>query len=50
MAKNGKTFRKIVYPNVDHAFHTDSGQRYNEAAAKAAWGEALAWFGQYLRA
>ena len=49
MAKNRKTFRKIVYPNVDHAFHNDSGQRYNEGAAKAAWGEALAWFGQYLR-
>ena len=48
MAKNGKTFRKIVYPNVDHAFHNDSGQRYSEAAAKAAWGEALAWFGKYL--
>ena len=48
MGKHGKTFRKIVYPNVDHAFHNDSGQRYNEAAAKAAWGEALAWFGKYL--
>jgi carboxymethylenebutenolidase len=50
MARNGKTFRKIVYPGVDHAFHNDSGQRYNEAAAKAAWGEALAWFGKYLSA
>jgi carboxymethylenebutenolidase len=48
MGKHGKTFRKIVYPNVDHAFHNDSGARYNEAAAKAAWGEALAWFGKYL--
>jgi len=48
MAKNGKTFRKIVYPNVEHAFHNDGGQRYNESAAKAAWGEALAWFGKYL--
>jgi carboxymethylenebutenolidase len=50
MAKNGKTFRKIVYPDVDHAFHNDSGQRYNAQAAKAAWGEALAWFGKYLGA
>ena len=48
MAKNGKTFRKIVYPNVDHAFHNDSGPRYNAEAAKAAWGEALAWFGKHL--
>jgi carboxymethylenebutenolidase len=48
MAKNGKTFRKIVYPGVDHAFHNDSGARYNADAAKAAWGETLAWFGKYL--
>lgn len=48
MAKNGKTFRKIVYPGVDHAFHNDSGPRYNAGAAKAAWGETLAWFGKYL--
>ncbi len=48
MAKNGKTFRKIVYPNVGHAFHNDSGTRYDAQAAKAAWGETLAWFGKYL--
>jgi carboxymethylenebutenolidase len=48
MARNGKTFRKIVYPGVDHAFHNDSGPRYDPDAAKAAWGEALAWFGKYL--
>ena len=48
MAKNGKTFRKIVYPGVDHAFHNDGGPRYNADAAKAAWGETLAWFGKYL--
>jgi carboxymethylenebutenolidase len=48
MAKNGKTFRKIVYPDVEHAFHNDSGPRYNAAAAKAAWSETLAWFGKYL--
>jgi carboxymethylenebutenolidase len=48
MAKNGKTFRKIVYPDVDHAFNNDSGPRYNAEAAKAAWAETLAWFGKYL--
>jgi carboxymethylenebutenolidase len=48
MARNGKTFRKIVYPGVDHAFHNDSGARYNAEAAKAAWSETLAWFGKYL--
>jgi carboxymethylenebutenolidase len=50
MGKHGKTFRKIVYPNVDHAFHNDSGARYNAQAAKAAWSETLAWFGKYLGA
>jgi len=48
MRKHGKTFRKIVYPDVDHAFHNDTGERYSAAAAKAAWDEALAWFGKYL--
>lgn len=48
MKKHGKTFRKIVYPNVDHAFHDDTGTRYNAQAAKAAWSEALAWFAKYL--
>ena len=49
MQEHGKTFRKIVVPGVDHAFHNDTGARYNAAAAKAAWGEALAWFGKYLQ-
>ena len=48
MQKNGKTFRKIVYPNVDHAFHNDTGDRYGAGAAKAAWAETLTWFGKYL--
>jgi carboxymethylenebutenolidase len=48
MHKHGKTFRKIVYPGVDHAFHNDTSARYNAAAAKAAWGETLAWFGKHL--
>ena len=50
MAKNGKTFRKIIYPGVDHAFHNDSGARYNAQAASAAWSETLAWFAKYLGA
>lgn len=48
MQQNGKTYKKIVYPDVDHAFHNDTGQRYNQQAAQAAWGETLAWFKQYL--
>lgn len=49
MANQKKTFREVVYPGVDHAFHNDTGQRYNREAAQAAWGETLAWFKQYLQ-
>jgi len=37
-----------VYPGVDHAFHNDTGDRYDEAQATAAWNDTLAWFKQYL--
>jgi carboxymethylenebutenolidase len=37
-----------VYPGVDHAFHNDTGERYNQAQATAAWNDTLAWFGQYV--
>jgi carboxymethylenebutenolidase len=37
-----------VYPGVDHAFHNDTGQRYVEAQATAAWNDTLAWFDQHL--
>ena len=49
MQQNGKTYRKIIYPGVNHAFHNDTGQRYNAEAAQAAWQETLAWFKQYLQ-
>ena len=48
MQEHGKTFEKIVYPGTQHAFHNDTRDRYNANAAKAAWGETLAWFGQHL--
>ncbi|MDV8146131.1 dienelactone hydrolase family protein [Arthrobacter sp. B10-11] len=37
-----------VYPGVDHAFHNDTGERYNEAQATAAWNDTLDWFGRYV--
>ncbi|MCD4849657.1 dienelactone hydrolase family protein [Arthrobacter sp. AK01] len=33
-----------VYPGVDHAFHNDTGERYVEAQATAAWNDTLTWF------
>lgn len=37
-----------IYPGVDHAFHNDTGQRYDEAQATAAWNDTLAWFTRYV--
>ncbi|MDI3211037.1 dienelactone hydrolase family protein [Arthrobacter sp. AL12] len=37
-----------VYPGVDHAFHNDTGPRYVEAQATAAWNDTLAWFTKYV--
>jgi carboxymethylenebutenolidase len=38
-----------VYPEVQHAFHNDtSAARYNEAAAKLAWGRTMEFFKKYL--
>jgi carboxymethylenebutenolidase len=48
MLQNNKIYQKIVYPGVDHAFHNDTGTRYNAEAAHEAWNATLAWFKQYL--
>jgi carboxymethylenebutenolidase len=37
-----------VYPGVDHAFHNDTGDRYNQTQATAAWNDMLSWFGKYV--
>jgi dienelactone hydrolase len=49
MQENGKIYEKVIYPNTDHAFHNDTGSRYNPEAAQDAWGRALAWFEKYVR-
>ncbi len=48
MKANGKIFEKIIYPEADHAFHNDTGTRYNPEAAMDAWKQTLAWFEKYL--
>jgi carboxymethylenebutenolidase len=37
-----------VYPGVNHAFHNDTGARYEETQATQAWRDTLAWFERYL--
>jgi carboxymethylenebutenolidase len=49
MIENNKIYEKVIYPNADHAFHNDTGSRFNAEAAKDAWERTLAWFDQYVR-
>jgi carboxymethylenebutenolidase len=37
-----------VYPGVNHAFHNDTGDRYNAAQAQKAWVATIEWFRKYL--
>jgi carboxymethylenebutenolidase len=48
MRDHGKIFEPVVYEGADHAFHNDTGGRYNAEAAADAWRRTLAWFGEYL--
>ncbi|MCU1433930.1 MAG: dienelactone hydrolase [Pseudarthrobacter sp.] len=48
LAATTVTHQLTVYPGVDHAFHNDTGERYNEAQATAAWNDTLSWFGQHV--
>ncbi len=48
MKKNNKIFEKVIYPNANHAFHNDTGTRYDPEAAQDAWKRTLAWFAAYL--
>ena len=38
-----------IYKGANHGFHNDTTPRYDEAAAKEAWGRTLDWFNKYLR-
>jgi carboxymethylenebutenolidase len=48
MLANNKIYEKVIYPNTDHAFHNDTGSRYNAEAAQDAWRRTLEWFGRYV--
>ncbi|RPI91750.1 MAG: dienelactone hydrolase family protein, partial [Chloroflexi bacterium] len=48
MQQNNKIYEKMIYEGADHAFHNDTGERYNAEAARDAWSRPLAWFSQYL--
>lgn len=44
----GITYQIKVYPGVDHAFHNDTGSRYDETQATQAWQDTLGWFAAYV--
>ncbi len=43
------TFQINIYPETQHAFHNDTGQRWNEEQSLAAWTDTVAWFEQYVK-
>ena len=49
LAKTGQPAENMVYPGVGHAFHNDTGQRYNAVQAEAAWVATIEWFRKHVR-
>jgi carboxymethylenebutenolidase len=48
LKKAGVPYQVTVYPNVNHAFHNDTGTRYNAEQAQKAWVATIEWFRKYL--
>jgi carboxymethylenebutenolidase len=44
----GRPYKITVYPGVNHAFHNDTGPRYDATQAEAAWIATISWFRQYV--
>lgn len=44
------THQLKVYPNTQHGFNNDTGARYNQEQALAAWRDLLEWFTRYAKA
>lgn len=42
-------YQAFVYPGVQHGFNNDTTPRYDEAAAKLAWGRTIDFFNVHLR-
>lgn len=49
LSRTGHPYQIKVYPGVDHAFHNDTGPRYNATQAEAAWIATINWFRQYIQ-
>jgi carboxymethylenebutenolidase len=46
----GVSYEAFIYPGVQHGFNNDTTPRYDEAAAKLAWGRTVGFFKQRLAA
>jgi carboxymethylenebutenolidase len=44
----GKHFSIYIYPDVNHAFNNDTGDRYDKRAADLAWTRTIAFFNEQL--
>ncbi len=44
LKEHGKDYQAYIYPGVNHGFHNDSTARYDEQAAKLAWGRTIDFF------
>ena len=44
----GVRYEYFVYPGTEHGFNNDTTPRYDEAAAKLAWGRSMAFFKKQL--
>ena len=47
---NNKRYELHIYANTNHAFHNDTGPRYDQAAACDAWAKTTAFFTRVLNA
>jgi carboxymethylenebutenolidase len=48
LTQAGVPHQLVVYPGVGHAFHNDTGARYNAVQAEAAWVATVEWFRKYV--
>ena len=48
LKKAGVPYQITVYPGVNHAFHNDTGNRYDAAQAQKAWVATMEWFKKHL--
>jgi carboxymethylenebutenolidase len=44
----GLTHEIVTYPDANHAFFNDTGERYNATAARQAYQKVLDWFGRHV--